>query len=72
MIKTTNKRMLSLLLTFVMLLSFCNNLLLNNYSMNANATSNIFSDQNWEQATKDGCYDGFFHYAVQDYLVAPK
>lgn len=39
--------------------------------MNANATSNIYSEQNWEQAAKDGCYDGFFHNAVQEYLVAP-
>ena len=68
MIKTTNKRILSVLLTFVMLLSFCNNLLLSNYSMKANAISIVLSEQNWEQAAKDGCYDGFFHSAVQDYL----
>lgn len=71
MVKIINKRVLSVLLTLAMLLSFCNNLIFDNYSMNANATSNIYSEQNWEQAAKDGCYDGFFHNAVQEYLVAP-
>lgn len=70
MIKTINKRMLSVLLTFVMLLSLCNNLLLSNYSMRANAISIVLNEQNWEQAAKDGCYDGFFHNAVQEYLTA--
>ena len=26
----------------------------------------------WEQAEKDGCKDGFFHYAVEEYLIDPQ
>lgn len=70
MIKTINRRIISVLLTFVMLLSFFNNLLLSDYSMKVKAASIVLSEKIWEQAAKDGCYDGFFHYAVQEYLTS--
>lgn len=69
MAKIFNKRALSVLLSLVMLLSLCNNLLLNNYSINANAISYVLREMNWEQAAKDGCAANFFHNAVQKYLV---
>ncbi len=85
MVRDFNKRVVSAFLTLVMLLSFCSNVLLSNSLMNAkaigtfdedtldalaDAASDIYSAQNWSQATADGCSNDFFHNAVQDYLAS--
>ncbi len=77
---------MSAFLTLIMLLSFCNNVLLSNSVINAkaigtfdedaldaiaDATSDMYRAQNWSQAIADGCNYSFFHNAVQDYLVNP-
>ena len=59
MAKIFNKRALSVIIIFSNVTVTLYNLLLNNYSINANAISYVLREMNWEQAAKDGCAANF-------------
>ena len=55
-----------------MLLPVCNGLLSDSYTINVYAASNIYREQDWDEALSDGCDNGYFHEAVQNYLIDKK
>lgn len=72
MTKPLFKRTISLLLALIMLLPVCNGLLSDSYTINVYAASNIYREQDWDEALSDGCDNGYFHEAVQNYLIDRK
>lgn len=72
MTKSLVNRTMSLLLALVMLLPFCNGLFSGSCSVDVYAASNIYREQDWDEAFSDGCDNGYFHNAVQNYLIDVK
>lgn len=72
MTKSLVNRTMSLLLALVMLLPFCNGLFSGSCSIDVYAASNIYREQDWDEAFSDGCDNGYFHNAVQNYLIDVK
>ena len=72
MTKPLIKRTMSLFLVLIMLLPFCNDFFSGNYSVKVYAASNIYREQDWDEAFSDGCDNGYFHNAVQNYLIDVK